>query len=61
MIHRAWIASFRDAIMNGAYDDDLEELSAIEFVTDSEMLSIADAAKTRRGVLSLATTGDEQR
>ncbi len=61
MIHRTWIASLRDAIMNGDYDDDLEELSTIDFVTDSEALSIADAAKTRRATLAIPNTSDEER
>ena len=61
MIHKAWIATFRDAIMNGGYDDDLDELSAMDFVTDSEVLLIADAAKIRGRIVSQPKTSNEQR
>jgi hypothetical protein len=48
MLNAAWAASFRDAIINGNYDDDLDELAALDLVKDERMSSIAQAAKVRR-------------
>jgi hypothetical protein len=61
MINRTWFASLKDAIMNGDHDDDLEQLSTIDSVAESEVLSIADAAKTRRAILALSKTSNEER